>query len=315
MRGYLVATRITPSRRSASAAGSGPALRREHHRAAPEAEVEQLVDLAAAARRGARADLLEQHVLAGDAEVGGAGLDVGRHVRGAHRDHADRPRRAACGRCCAARRCRARGRRAGRRCPSNSAPRGTAIVSPLVLTALRRDRASSPARRAALLAGEREVQPVDAQREADRGQRAPEAAEQLVVAAAAADRRAERRVVDLEDGARVVADGAHEAEVEDHAGGDLSARAARGRGACPATASATGAGASCEHLWAAAPLRHLEQQLGRFAADASLGEQSARARRSRAARAPRAARREAARRTRRLSISAGNSEASPRPTR
>ena len=37
-----------------------------------EAEVEQLVDLALA--------LLDQDVLAGDADVGGAGLDVGRHV-------------------------------------------------------------------------------------------------------------------------------------------------------------------------------------------------------------------------------------------
>ena len=47
---------------------------------------------------------------------------------------------------------------------------------------------------AALLAGEREVQPVDAEREADGGQVAAEAAEQVVVAPAAAERRAERRV-------------------------------------------------------------------------------------------------------------------------
>ena len=51
---------------------------REDHRARPEAEVDQLVDAALA--------LLGQHVLAGDAQIGGAGLDVGRHVRGPHRD-------------------------------------------------------------------------------------------------------------------------------------------------------------------------------------------------------------------------------------
>ena len=69
---------------------------------------------------------------------------------------------------------------------------------------------------AALLARERDVQPVDAQRKTDRGQLAPEPAEQVVVATAAADRRAERGVVDLEDRAGVVADVAHEAEIEDH---------------------------------------------------------------------------------------------------
>ncbi len=45
----------------------------EHHAAAAEAEVEQLVDDAVG--------LLEQDVLAGDADVGGAGLDVGRARR------------------------------------------------------------------------------------------------------------------------------------------------------------------------------------------------------------------------------------------
>ncbi len=53
----------------------------EDHAAATEAEVEQLVDDAVG--------LLEQHVLAGDADVGGAGLDVGRHVGGPHRDQGD----------------------------------------------------------------------------------------------------------------------------------------------------------------------------------------------------------------------------------
>ena len=51
------------------------------------------------------------------------------------------------------------------------------------------------------------------------GQRRAEAADQVVVAAAAAEREAHRRVVDLEDRARVVAELAHEAEVEDHAVG------------------------------------------------------------------------------------------------
>ena len=80
--------------------------------------------------------------------------------------------------------------------PSNSAPRGTAIVSPFVLIG-GRARPTPPARRlrpgeeragAALLAGERHVQAVDAERESDRGHLTPEATEQLVVAAAPAQR-------------------------------------------------------------------------------------------------------------------------------
>src|SRR4051794_38915142 len=54
---------------------------REHHHAAPVAEVGKLVDLAL--------HLLGEHVLAGDAEVGGARLDVGGHVGGPHRDDPD----------------------------------------------------------------------------------------------------------------------------------------------------------------------------------------------------------------------------------
>ena len=46
-----------------------------------EVQVEQLVDDPVA--------LLQQHVLAGDPEVGGAGLDVGGHVGGAHRHQLD----------------------------------------------------------------------------------------------------------------------------------------------------------------------------------------------------------------------------------
>ena len=56
------------------------APRRDHHAAAADAEVERLVEALAA--------VLEQHVLAGDAEVGGAVLHVGRHVGRAHDDEA-----------------------------------------------------------------------------------------------------------------------------------------------------------------------------------------------------------------------------------
>ncbi len=55
-----------------------PLHRREDHPAAPVAEVVQLVDLALG--------LLDQDVLAGDAEVRGARLHVGRDVARAHRD-------------------------------------------------------------------------------------------------------------------------------------------------------------------------------------------------------------------------------------
>ena len=80
IRGYLVAIRIAPRRRSASLEAVVAATGGEHHPAAAVAEVEQLVD--------GPVGLLEQHVLAGDADVGGAGLDVGGHVGGAHGDQA-----------------------------------------------------------------------------------------------------------------------------------------------------------------------------------------------------------------------------------
>jgi hypothetical protein len=60
----------------------------DDHRAAPEAEVAQLVDVATGPV-GGRVALLHQHVLAGDPDVGGAGGHVGGHVGGAHRDQAD----------------------------------------------------------------------------------------------------------------------------------------------------------------------------------------------------------------------------------
>ena len=71
--GYLVAMRITPSRRSASAVGSAPACGGEDHRAvAPKPRSSSSYDLALG--------LLAQDVLAGDADVRGARLHVGRDV-------------------------------------------------------------------------------------------------------------------------------------------------------------------------------------------------------------------------------------------
>jgi hypothetical protein len=51
---------------------------RDHHAAACDPQVERLVEAVAA--------VFVEHVLAGDAEVGGAVLDVGRDVAGAHDD-------------------------------------------------------------------------------------------------------------------------------------------------------------------------------------------------------------------------------------
>ena len=123
IRGYLVAIRIIPRRRSASSRRSSPAAPGEDHAAGAEAEVEQLVDDPVA--------LLEQHVLAGDPEVGGAGLDVGGDVGGPHRHQGQlaglEDQRARVAR--AARRCRCRSRRARRASPPESAPRGSASFS------------------------------------------------------------------------------------------------------------------------------------------------------------------------------------------
>src|SRR5207302_8356487 len=96
----------------------------------------------------------------------------------------------------------------------------------------------------------------------DGRQRAAEAPQQIVVAAAAADRGAEGRVVDVEHGARVVADVAHEPEVEDHA---------LGGGGLEQIVDALQSGHSLlrrggqvrEDLGTAASLGNLEQQVGR----------------------------------------------------
>ena len=112
------------------------------------------------------------------------------------------------------------------------------------------------------LADERDVQALDVERPARGGQVAAEAAEQVVVAAAAAQRRAERGVVDLEDGARVVGQRAREAEVEDHAAGDLG-RQLGDHGAQPVRGLARGV----EHLGAAAALGHAQERLGGLGAE------------------------------------------------
>ena len=96
------------------------------------------------------------------------------------------------------------------------------------------DRTSNAAHRAALrgvvqplLLGLGDVQALQVEREAGRRQRAAEAAHQLVVAAAAAEDVAERRVVDLEDRAGVVAEVAQQAEVEADPVGDAARARAR----------------------------------------------------------------------------------------
>ena len=67
---------------------------------------------------------------------------------------------------------------------------------------------------------------LEVEREAGGRQRPAEAAHQLVVAAAAAEDVAERRVVDLEDRAGVVAEVAQQAEVEPDPVGDAALGAA-----------------------------------------------------------------------------------------
>src|SRR3954452_21137909 len=157
----------------------------------------------------------------------------------------------------------------------SSAPRGTAIVRPSPLTGrpLRPDGRTAPQSHPplALFPGQGDVQPVDRQREADSGQWAAKAAEQVVVAPAAAERRAERRVVDVEDRARVVAEVANEAEVEDHARGDL-----RREQLVPAPQSRQRIGerafSAVEHIWPAAQLWHPQEQLGVALAEAGTPE-------------------------------------------
>ena len=225
------------------------------------------------------------------------------HVGRAHRDDPGLARTAACGRSRAPRACRCRAGRAGRACRSNSAPRGTAIRSSLTAPPV-----------AALLAGQRDVQPLDVQREPDRRQRAAEAAEQLVVAAAAADRHAVRGVVDLEHRAGVVAEAAHEPEVEDDPLGDAR-RQQRVHGAHPVAASLERAREALEHLRAAADLRHAQEQLGSPSVEPERRAPRAPRRRSRRATSSARIRSRRSASTPTASSSAGYSDASPRPTR
>ena len=104
------------------------------------------------------------------------------------------------------------------------------------------------------------MQAVNAEGEADGRQSASEASEEVVVAASAADRRAQRGVVDLEYGAGVVADVAQQSEVEDHAlcDGWLEQLVHEPHAGHRLHGWRRGLG---EQLWAAAPLRDLEQQL------------------------------------------------------
>ena len=97
---------------------------------------------------------------------------------------------------------------------SKSAPRGSASLSgppPRVRTAPSTVGRHQPSSADALLLGLGEVHPLQVEAEAGGRHLAPEAAEQVVVAAAAAEDVAEGRVVDLEDRAGVVAEVAQQA--------------------------------------------------------------------------------------------------------
>ncbi len=173
--------------------------RREHHRAAAVAEVDELVDLALG--------LLHQHVLAGDPDDRRR-PPRRRSARPTAASSRSRPRRtAACGRSRGPRACRGRAGRAGRACRSNSAPRGTAIRR--LVHCRRSSPVSAMCSRSTLSANP------------TAGSGRPKPAEQLVVAPAAADRHAVRGVVDLEHRAGVVAEAPHQPEVEDDPLGDL----------------------------------------------------------------------------------------------
>src|SRR5690606_1036644 len=117
----------------------------------------------------------------------------------------------------------------------------------------------------ALLLGLRHVQPLEVQGEAGGRQGPAEAAHELVVAAAAAEDVPERRVVDLDDRAGVVAEVAQEAEVELDALGDAALAQELVGGANPAQRLLDDLTAELdrppEHLRAAAQLREPEQGL------------------------------------------------------
>ena len=116
------------------------------------------------------------------------------------------------------------------------------------------------------------MHPLEVEREAGRRQVAPEARQQPVVAAAAAEHVAERRVVDLEDRAAVVAEVAQQAEVDLHPlGGAAPLELVEGplqprRGALHRLAAHRAR--LLQHLAAAAKLREGDQGRALLVADA-----------------------------------------------
>ena len=105
------------------------------------------------------------------------------------------------------------------------------------------------------------MQAVHADGEAHRGQRPAEAPEQVVVAPAAAERLAERRVVDVEHRARVVAQSAREAKVEDDVLGDGVLEQVQDV-AQAAQRVGHRTGRRLQHVGSAAQLRHAHEQVG-----------------------------------------------------
>ena len=229
-RGYLVAMRTRPRRRSASRDRIAPLAGRHDHAAAAVVQVEQLVDLAVG--------LLEQHVLAGDADVGRAVLHVGGHVAGAHRHD-----------------------------PGPVEEQLAVVradlrhVEPEPLEQVERPAEERAARH-------RHHQPV-AHRSASSaawawctrwtsratphaGQRTPEAPEQVVVAAAAAEGEAHGGVVDLEHGARCSSRAREPARGRRSRGRPLRARPA-GRSGRAGRATASGTSASARSSTSAPP--------------------------------------------------------------
>ncbi len=149
--------------------------------------------------------MLEEHVLAGDAEGGSAALHVRRHVGRAHRDDPElREVQTAIllthdGRVDAERVEQIEG-------VLEHGAAGTAKESPS-------QGVDELMRHLRILCT---VHPVDASAKPTARAVIAEATHELVVAPAAAERLAQRRVHDFEDEARVVVEAPHEAEVDDH---------------------------------------------------------------------------------------------------
>src|SRR5215211_4738142 len=152
------------------------------------------------------------------------------------------------------------------RVPWKSVPRGTAIVSGGVTAAtgghsLPTANRQPPTSPQPLLRRLREMHALDIQRDAAGRHWPPEAADQLVVAAAAAEREAHGRVVELEHGSGVVAELAHEPEIEDDAIGDAALGEQLVQGPEALHRFGDRPVGALEHLGAAAKLRQANQQL------------------------------------------------------